>query len=134
MEIDNQRNRQGQVTLLSEIRTRKGELASSVQDRRKDRRAAGLTELRQLNRGEGRMSFPQRFPITCSKCQRQDTVPFEPDGKRPVYCRECHRKMKLAWEERHRRLAETRKKLEADDQTRIVNLTDGKNHSSTIGP
>ncbi len=29
------------------------------------------------------------FPITCSNCGNQDTVPFEPKGDRPVLCRDC---------------------------------------------
>lgn len=31
----------------------------------------------------------QDFPITCSKCGNQDTVPFEPTGDKPVLCRKC---------------------------------------------
>ena len=31
----------------------------------------------------------QSFPITCSKCGKQDTVPFQPRGDRPVLCRDC---------------------------------------------
>jgi len=33
----------------------------------------------------------QSFPITCSNCGRQDTVPFKPRGDRPVLCRDCFR-------------------------------------------
>lgn len=29
------------------------------------------------------------FEITCSECGVKDTVPFEPDGSRAVYCRLC---------------------------------------------
>lgn len=31
----------------------------------------------------------QDFPITCSNCGKQDTVPFEPKGDKPVLCRNC---------------------------------------------
>ncbi len=33
----------------------------------------------------------QSFPITCSRCGKQDTVPFQPKGDRPVLCRDCFR-------------------------------------------
>lgn len=29
------------------------------------------------------------FQITCSKCGKQDSVPFEPKGDRPVLCQTC---------------------------------------------
>ena len=32
---------------------------------------------------------------TCAKCGAAITeLPFEPDGTRPVYCRDCHRAMR----------------------------------------
>lgn len=31
----------------------------------------------------------QDYPITCSKCGKADTVPFEPKGDKPVLCRDC---------------------------------------------
>lgn len=34
------------------------------------------------------------FEITCSNCGKKDTVPFEPRGDRPVYCRDCFRKQR----------------------------------------
>ena len=34
--------------------------------------------------GERRM-----FEVTCANCGKQTTVPFQPKGDRPVYCREC---------------------------------------------
>lgn len=30
----------------------------------------------------------QMYEITCSQCGKKDTVPFEPRGDRPVFCRE----------------------------------------------
>jgi len=33
----------------------------------------------------------QSFPITCSNCGKQDTVPFQPKDGRPVLCRDCFR-------------------------------------------
>ena len=31
----------------------------------------------------------QMYPITCAKCGKQDQVPFEPKGDRPVLCKDC---------------------------------------------
>jgi CxxC-x17-CxxC domain-containing protein len=42
------------------------------------------------NRGGSR----QDFPITCSNCGKQDTVPFEPRGDKPVLCRDCFKAQK----------------------------------------
>jgi len=38
--------------------------------------------------GGDRGSRPS-FSVVCSACGKQTTVPFEPRGDRPVYCREC---------------------------------------------
>lgn len=43
-----------------------------------------------FNRGQG--GPRQSFPITCSECGAQDTVPFEPKGNKPVLCRNCFQK------------------------------------------
>ena len=32
--------------------------------------------------------------VTCSSCGQQTTVPFEPRGDRPVYCRDCYQAQK----------------------------------------
>jgi CxxC-x17-CxxC domain-containing protein len=31
----------------------------------------------------------QMFEVQCANCGKQTTVPFQPKGDRPVYCREC---------------------------------------------
>ena len=36
------------------------------------------------------------YPITCSNCGRQDTVPFEPRGDKPVLCRDCFKNNRQA--------------------------------------
>lgn len=36
----------------------------------------------------------EQFEITCSNCGRQDTVPFQPKGDRPVLCRDCFQKQR----------------------------------------
>jgi CxxC-x17-CxxC domain-containing protein len=32
--------------------------------------------------------------VNCSECGQETTVPFAPDGERPVYCRDCYQKNK----------------------------------------
>lgn len=32
--------------------------------------------------------------VTCAECGQETEVPFKPDGRRPVYCKECYRKRK----------------------------------------
>lgn len=41
--------------------------------------------------GGGYGGRPQRqmYPATCSGCGIQTQVPFQPNGSKPVYCREC---------------------------------------------
>ncbi len=34
------------------------------------------------------------FPVTCSACGAQTTVPFEPVNGKPVYCRDCFDKFR----------------------------------------
>ncbi len=34
--------------------------------------------------------------VKCSECGQETTVPFAPDGQRPVYCRDCFMKKKDA--------------------------------------
>jgi CxxC-x17-CxxC domain-containing protein len=41
--------------------------------------------------GGGGYDRPPRemHKITCADCGKEDSVPFKPDGSRPVYCRDC---------------------------------------------
>jgi CxxC-x17-CxxC domain-containing protein len=36
------------------------------------------------------------FPVICAECGNDTEVPFEPRGDRPVYCRDCYRKIRPA--------------------------------------
>lgn len=47
-----------------------------------------------MNDNEGRPR--QSYPITCSQCGKEDTVPFEPRDGRPVLCKDCFRKQREA--------------------------------------
>jgi CxxC-x17-CxxC domain-containing protein len=38
----------------------------------------------------------QMFPVKCSECGKDATVPFEPRSGKPVYCSDCYRKVKAA--------------------------------------
>ncbi len=43
-------------------------------------------------RSGGGYSRQQRemFPAVCSACGKETTVPFQPTGEKPVYCRDCY--------------------------------------------
>lgn len=36
-------------------------------------------------------TLPKKYPATCNSCGISIEVPFEPDGKRPTFCRDCLR-------------------------------------------
>lgn len=36
----------------------------------------------------------EKFPVICSICMKETTVPFKPEANRPVYCKDCVAKMK----------------------------------------
>ncbi|MBM7865228.1 zinc-binding protein [Heliobacterium gestii] len=40
------------------------------------------------NRG-GYRQEREMFPVVCSSCGKETTVPFQPRGDKPVYCRDC---------------------------------------------
>ncbi|HZJ84849.1 MAG TPA: zinc-ribbon domain containing protein [Syntrophomonadaceae bacterium] len=41
------------------------------------------------DRGGYRRENRPMFSAVCAECGQETTVPFEPSGDRPVYCREC---------------------------------------------
>jgi len=41
-----------------------------------------------------RSASAQGTPVICSGCGQPTTVPFEPRGDRPVYCRDCYQARK----------------------------------------
>ncbi|MBI4287414.1 MAG: zinc-ribbon domain containing protein [Chloroflexi bacterium] len=43
--------------------------------------------------GGGYSSSRQMFPATCAQCGKDTEVPFQPRGDKPVYCRDCFRKV-----------------------------------------
>ena len=46
----------------------------------------------ETNGGGGGYARQQRemFPAVCATCGKETTVPFQPSGDKPVYCRECY--------------------------------------------
>jgi len=59
-------------------------------------------ECRQARKSERRdnNSYGSRremFPVVCAECGKDTTVPFQPTGERPVYCRDCYSKVKTSY-------------------------------------
>ena len=72
---------------------RSGALAGKQQktdDRRRDARSDYNDE-----RGNNRDNGVYKYNATCSRCGKQTKVSFEPDGIRPVFCKECLAKARL---------------------------------------
>lgn len=52
---------------------------------------------RKAARNNNRRGFNQQremFPAVCSSCGQETTLPFQPSGDRPVYCRDCYQSQK----------------------------------------
>lgn len=62
------------------------------------KRCPSCRQARKFERGGGGSygSPRQMFPVTCASCGIQTEVPFEPRGDKPVYCRDCYRKVNPA--------------------------------------
>lgn len=47
----------------------------------------------QSSRGNSRGGFGrterEMFPAVCAECGKTTTVPFKPNGEKPVYCKDC---------------------------------------------
>ena len=56
---------------------------------------------RAARRAQNRNGRPQRqmYQAVCSACGAETTVPFQPSGDKPVYCRDCYqpRRSKMAY-------------------------------------
>lgn len=40
--------------------------------------------------GRGFSSNRKTYKVTCAKCGKETSVPFEPTGDKPVYCKDCY--------------------------------------------
>ena len=52
-------------------------------------RAAKKQQSRGNRRGGYGNAERPMFPAVCAECGKSTTVPFEPNGEKPVYCKEC---------------------------------------------
>jgi len=52
-------------------------------------RSARKAQGRTGSSGYGRESR-QMYPAVCSACGKETSVPFQPSGNKPVYCRDCY--------------------------------------------
>lgn len=57
-------------------------------------RQAKKTRMEGGRGGGGDRGQRQMFKITCSNCGKEDEVPFQPRGDRPVLCGDCFRKQR----------------------------------------
>lgn len=56
-----------------------------------DCRAAKKQQKRGDSRGGGYSNAPREmYPATCARCGKETTVPFKPNGEKPVYCKDCY--------------------------------------------
>lgn len=53
-------------------------------------RAARKNQGRGGSRGDYGRSQRQMYPAICATCGKETTVPFQPSGDKPVYCRDCY--------------------------------------------
>ncbi len=54
------------------------------------KRCPACRRARKSDSGGGRGGGERReFEVVCAECGMTTTVPFEPRGDRPVYCRDC---------------------------------------------
>lgn len=55
-------------------------------------RAARKAESRGNRGGGGGYGRQERqmYPAVCAACGKETTVPFQPSGEKPVYCRDCY--------------------------------------------
>jgi len=52
---------------------------------------SGMSLGNDTDTGSGNM---EKFPVVCSLCKKETTVPFKPEKGRPVYCKDCIAKIK----------------------------------------
>lgn len=54
-------------------------------------RAARKNQNRREGRHGGYSRERRMYPAICSRCGKETEVPFQPNGSKPVYCKECYR-------------------------------------------
>jgi CxxC-x17-CxxC domain-containing protein len=83
-------------TFTSEDQAFFQERGYSVPKRCKPCRQAKKNEQAGGGGGGYQRAEPRGTSVICSGCGQQTTVPFEPRGDRPVYCRDCYQAQKGA--------------------------------------
>lgn len=63
--------------------------SKGFQPPRKCKPCRDIAKLSRNGGGSGERSRRQMYPATCASCGVQTQVPFEPNGSKPVYCRDC---------------------------------------------
>ena len=59
----------------------------------RDNRSGGGRSFGRRSFDGDRSSDRQMFKTTCSNCSKECEVPFQPSGRKPVYCNDCFRTM-----------------------------------------
>lgn len=54
------------------------------------RAAAKKQQSRGNNRGGFSRTEREMFPAVCAECGKKTTVPFKPNGEKPIYCKDCY--------------------------------------------
>jgi len=69
---------------------------------------------------------PYKYKVNCSRCSKETMISFEPDGVRPVYCKDC---LKIIREEKKNELNDRQmakknelKKIESELEKKIKNI------------
>jgi len=52
-------------------------------------RAARKSQMRSSRDGGSGRGQREMYPAICAACGKETTVPFQPSGEKPVYCRDC---------------------------------------------
>ncbi|MBM7866516.1 zinc-binding protein [Heliobacterium gestii] len=62
-------------------------------------RCAGCRAARKAQRGGSTEPRQERqmFPAVCASCGVETSVPFQPRGDKPVYCRDCFNNRRSNW-------------------------------------
>jgi len=88
----------------------------------------GQGEEREDNEKKRTASDSAKYKTTCWSCGKETGVNFEPDGKRPVYCRDCLEKVRkgeeapLKFKPEVKKTPETRPETKIEEQSKLKEL------------
>jgi len=75
-------------------RSRKRQSQSNGSSRQMTMRASGSPGGATEGGGRAGNRSKPMYPAVCDRCGKETTVPFQPRGDRPVYCRDCYQAMR----------------------------------------